>query len=367
METATQITGIRPGTTRFPRYDAAVLGFDGYWWPVMFGEDLGRKPTALTLFGQEIVFFRERGTVHALQDRCPHRGIPLSIGRQEFPGTWTCRYHGWTFDLQTGTLVAALTDGPDSPMCGKARVQTYPVEERAGLVWIFKGEGEPPPVEAHIPEEFLRADAVVEGRITERSGDWRYAAENGFDDGHPKYLHRNSLYLFLRRTPGYGLANIVPEVGGWIKRAPKSFAMQADYPGLGVWPKSDFWRFRGGGPRISIRLPATLRVHQGEWAHFEWYVPTAPGRHRYLQFVLKHATGLSALEFRLRYRLWLRWVFHGLFNDQDACVVETMNTPPEQLYRPDNSLIGWRKLCEEFGGIDTTVLRSVETATDVVP
>jgi hypothetical protein len=50
--------------------------------------------------------------------------------------------------------------------------------------------------------------------------------------------------------------------------------------------------------------------------------------------------------FRARYWTYLRWLFHGGFNDQDARVVEMMQTPPEHLYGPDLSIIGWRKLCE---------------------
>src|ERR1700733_4749092 len=120
MFEASQITGIKRGTSHYPTYDAAALGFPGFWYPVMFARELGRRPRALTLFGEEIMFYRDRGVPYALQDRCPHRGIPISLGKQEFPGTFTCRYHGWTFDLRSGALVAALTDGPDSPICGKA-------------------------------------------------------------------------------------------------------------------------------------------------------------------------------------------------------------------------------------------------------
>src|SRR5438309_764297 len=119
MNTQTQITGAKIGVTRFPRYDAAVLGFDGYWYPVLLSGQLRTKPVALTLFGDDIVFFREGPNVYAWLDRCPHRGIKMSIGKQEFPGTFSCRYHGWTFDFATGELVAALTDGPDSPICGQ--------------------------------------------------------------------------------------------------------------------------------------------------------------------------------------------------------------------------------------------------------
>ena len=255
-----QITGMRPGTTRFPRYDSAVLGFENYWYPVMFSRRLGHTPVKLRLFGEDIMFVRDGGTAYALLDRCPHRGIPLSLGRQEFPGTFTCRYHGWTFDLASGTLVAALTDGPDSPMCGKAHARTYPLAERAGIVWMYKGEGPPPPVEAHIPAEMLQPDTVVEGRITERAGDWRYAAENGYDDGHAKYLHRRSFFLFFARLPGSGASDIVAEDDGWLTRKGKHAAWAAEYPGLGTWPRYRWWNWRRG-PTASIRLPCALRIH----------------------------------------------------------------------------------------------------------
>jgi phenylpropionate dioxygenase-like ring-hydroxylating dioxygenase large terminal subunit len=162
---------------------------------------------------------RDRGRAFALQDECPHRGIPLSAGRQEFVGSWSCRYHGWTFDLDTGILKAALTDGPTSPICGKVRVKTYPVEERAGLVWIYIGEEPPPPVEADIPSEFLRSDTLAIGRISVQRGNWRYACENGFDDGHSMFLHRYGvLFSAFRRMPAWRRTKVVNDGDGWISR-----------------------------------------------------------------------------------------------------------------------------------------------------
>jgi phenylpropionate dioxygenase-like ring-hydroxylating dioxygenase large terminal subunit len=358
-----QITGARPGATRFPRYDAAALGIAGYWYPIAFSGDVGeRSVRSMELFGEPIMLFREGGTIHALQDRCPHRGIPLSLGKQEFPGTFTCRYHGWTFELASGELVAALTDGPDSPICGKARVRRLPVTERAGIVWLFNGEGEPPPVESHIPVEMLRPDAVIEGRITVRAGDWRYGAENGFDEGHGKYLHRDAIMVTFSHPPAFVRSNIEPDDGFWITRKTTKAESFGDFPGLGTWPKKRFWKQFRGRVVVSVALPGMLRVHYGSWIHFEWYIPTQAGRHRYVQFVVKHATGLQALLFRLRYWTVLRWVFHVQFNDQDARVVELMKTPPEQLYRPDHSLIAWRRLCEEaLGG------QSVARSNDLLP
>src|SRR5918998_427096 len=152
-------------------------------------------PGKVAIAGETIMLIREKGVIRALHDRCPHRGVPLShpMATQEFPGTWTCCYHGWTFDLETGTLVAAITDGPDSPICGKVAVRTYPVQERIGLVWVYVGDGAPPPVESDIPSELLHPDAVIAGRRTIRVGNWRFGAEHRIDEGHATFLPGNSL------------------------------------------------------------------------------------------------------------------------------------------------------------------------------
>src|SRR5262249_59688659 len=95
------------------------------------------------------------GRVYALEARCPHRATPLHLGRQHFPGTLTCPYHGWTYRLDSGVMCAAITDGPDSPIACKVSVRTFPTAERLGLVWGFVGAGpaEGPPVGQDIPEE----------------------------------------------------------------------------------------------------------------------------------------------------------------------------------------------------------------------
>jgi phenylpropionate dioxygenase-like ring-hydroxylating dioxygenase large terminal subunit len=338
----------------WPTYEATVLGFRDYWYPVAWSKSIGRKPIALTLLGDKVMLLRDRdGQPRALHNRCPHRGVPLSLGRQEAPGTWSCIYHGWTYDIQSGVMVACLTDGPDSPLAGRVRVRTYPVAERLGLVWVFFGEGTPPPVEADIPEELIENPVALGGRITERRGNWRYAAENGYDEGHAKFLHRHSLWTLFRRLPAYNRASVAPTADSkWITRIPSNVTMQAEYPVVGTWPRHPWWKGGGKGPRTSIRLPGILRVDYGEWAHYEWYVPLDESHHRYIQLAAQSASGMRAWLFKLRYRAYVSWVFHKHFNDQDATMVETMDIPPERLYRPDVSIIAWRKMCENPRGTD---------------
>jgi phenylpropionate dioxygenase-like ring-hydroxylating dioxygenase large terminal subunit len=259
--------------------------------------------------------------------------------------------------LATGELKAALTDGPDSPVCGKVRVRTYPVEERAGLVWVYMGEGKPPPVEEDIPEAFLHSDSVVVGRITERPGNWRYAAENGFDEAHAKYLHRyGSLWTLFRQIPAWSRRKsgpVLDENRVWLSRIPDEVGMQADYPGLGRWPKHRWWKKRGPGGKLSIRLPGLLRSQYKMHAHYEWYIPVDQYKHRYLQTLVTRGAISTALDFRIRYWLYRRWLFHVGFNSQDGWMVRLMpETAPERLFRPDSSITAWRRLCDRARGQD---------------
>ncbi len=354
--TAVQGAGPKPRKTSvWPHYDAAVTGLRNYWYPVTWSRAVQDKPVAVQLLDAPVMLVREQGRVRALLDQCPHRGVPLSVGRQEFAGTWTCRYHGWTYDLASGELKAAITDGPDSPICGKVRVQTFPVEERAGLIWVYVGEQPAPPVEADIPEEMLHPDSVVVGRITIQKGNWRYACENSFDDGHAKYLHRyGAMHSFFREMPVWTRIRIITEPGGWITRDNQYVGWEEDFPGLGHFPRKDFWKRRMAGSRLAMRLPCISRnwfVGTTRYS-FTWYVPTGANHYRCLQFYVTRASGLEALRFKLWYQLYWRNVHHVQFNNQDVWMVELMpETAPERLYRPDVSITAWRKLCEHARGV----------------
>jgi len=342
----------------WPLYDSADLGFRNYWYPAMFSRGLKKKPIKVKLLGDDLLFVRQGGKVFALEDRCAHRGVPLSLGRCDFQGTWTCRYHGWVYDVSSGRLVAALTDGPDSPIVGKVAVRTYPVEERAGILWVWMGEGKPVAIEEDIPSEVIDPKNTVIGTFRLVKGDWRYAAENGYDEGHFKYLHRDSLWarFYLRaKFPAWSLhKDSMCEIegqSGWLTREVTKVVMKDEYPGLGSWPKDEWWRTRIDKALVSIRLPGILRVSWPDRpvVDFEWYVPVDKGYYLYGQIVV--VKGLTTVGRRLLYaKYWLiwRWLWHGEFNGQDIEMVQaTPVSAPERLYRPDASIVAWRKLCEQ--------------------
>lgn len=124
------------------------MGLREYWYPALMSHELGAdKPEAVKLLGDDIVLFRDAdGKPLALENRCPHRGPLLSLGQVNVwdLGTITCRYHGMTFD-GSGACVAFLSDGPDSPACGKIRAKSYRAVEAGDIIFVYMGDKENPP------------------------------------------------------------------------------------------------------------------------------------------------------------------------------------------------------------------------------
>ena len=76
------------------------------WYVAAWDREVGRELLPLTILGEPLVFFRQTdGQVVALHDACPHRKLPLSMGRLK-ENTVECGYHGLTFD-GTGACVRA--------------------------------------------------------------------------------------------------------------------------------------------------------------------------------------------------------------------------------------------------------------------
>ena len=73
------------------------------WWPLAWSAELTSRPVAVVRGDSAIVLYRGvGGAALALEDRCPHRRAPLSLGRVTESGMLQCGYHGWTFDGGSG-------------------------------------------------------------------------------------------------------------------------------------------------------------------------------------------------------------------------------------------------------------------------
>ncbi|MGW0763163.1 Rieske 2Fe-2S domain-containing protein [Streptomyces sp. NPDC002814] len=121
-----------------------------YWYPVALAGNVRTGRVIATAFaGERIALYRgASGTVHALEDRCAHRQVPLSMGVVE-GDTLRCCYHAWAY-RGDGRIsqIPYLSKGDGRPPRG---VRGYPVRQAYGLVFVFPGDPEKAAVTA-LPE-----------------------------------------------------------------------------------------------------------------------------------------------------------------------------------------------------------------------
>jgi phenylpropionate dioxygenase-like ring-hydroxylating dioxygenase large terminal subunit len=163
-----------------------------FWYALEFGAKVQKAPVPVQALGQRLVLFRgPTGTVAALSDLCIHRGGSLAGGWVE-DGCVRCPYHGWKYG-ESGACVEIPANKKGAPIPQKARVDSYPVIERYGFVWVFLGDlpaDKRPPL-PHIPEAEEPGWRAVTGEVIWKAN-YARVCENGVDIAHTPFVHRNS-------------------------------------------------------------------------------------------------------------------------------------------------------------------------------
>lgn len=121
------------------------LMLPGFWYRALPGDAVFRERLErATLLESPMVIGRDaQNRPFALQDACPHRGMPLSCGK--FDGTQVeCSYHGWRFDAQSGQcqLIPSLT-ADQKLKVDRIYAGSYACEEHDGFIWAFMPEPAP--------------------------------------------------------------------------------------------------------------------------------------------------------------------------------------------------------------------------------
>ncbi len=106
------------------------------WYIAAWAEELDDGMISRTIMNKPLVIFRDaEGKVGVLEDRCCHRGAPLTHGEVITEGL-QCGYHGLVFDT-TGACVMIPGQKNIPP---DARVTAYPVVEQNQIIWIWTGD-----------------------------------------------------------------------------------------------------------------------------------------------------------------------------------------------------------------------------------
>ena len=377
--------------SQYQPYKDAAWGFINHWYPALFSNELEEDQVeGIQICGIPIVLRRVDGKVFALKDQCLHRGVRLSEKPMCFnKSTISCWYHGFTFDLDSGNL-STIVANPDDKLIGTTGITTYPVEEVAGMIFVFVREDDfadedVPPLSDDLPFRFpennerfphpmwpdspsiLDENAVALGMHRTGYGNWRIACENGFDNAHILVHKDNTIVHAMDWVLPLG---ILPASDDCIT----TIEDEEGPKGLMQWLFTERWEpvleneklnlkvegMNSRPYRTSVVMPGVLMVENWPGEHmvqYEWYVPITDDIHEYWEVIVRVCDTPEERE-KHQYkfdRVYKPLALHG-FNDCDIYAREAMQNfyadgtgwDDEQLVSTDISPITWRKLASRW-------------------
>jgi nitrite reductase/ring-hydroxylating ferredoxin subunit len=365
----------------YASYLEASWGFKNHWYPALFSHELAEGGLkGVVISGQEIVLRRARGAVYALQDRCAHRGVRISARPMCLTDEHlTCWYHGFSYGLQDGVL-KTIVGSPNDPVIGKIRIRTYPVEERAGIIFVFVGDAEyqlVPPLTSDLPIRItdvtdpipyiLDEGLFIGGIHAAANANWRLGAENSFDPGHV-LIHRDNMIVaatdsflplsFHPRSPES--VRVIDELDG-----PKGFTNLYNTEEYEFITENKVVNIKSRGKsshyvRTSFFLPCCLLVEHWPlpgWAIYGWYVPIDDQRHEYWDVAVTRCRNDEERgEAEFKYEKFIKPLHFEDFYSNDIFAREAMQEfyehrggwEAEQLCDLDAVVIAWRKIASRF-------------------
>jgi phenylpropionate dioxygenase-like ring-hydroxylating dioxygenase large terminal subunit len=161
-----------------------------FWYAAELSGSLRDKPVKVRLLGQNVVLFRDsHGLARCLSNVCIHRCASLADGWVSGDRV-VCPYHGWEF-AGSGQCQRIPSLGPgQAPVPARVRVDSYPVQERYGIVFVFLGdlpEAERPPLMA-VPEWDQPGWRCTTSEFSLKAN-YRRVVENALDPAHAEYVH----------------------------------------------------------------------------------------------------------------------------------------------------------------------------------
>ena len=162
--------------------------FRRHWIPAMLASELPEpdcSPVRVSLLSEKLIAFRDTsGRVGLMDELCPHRRVSLWFGRNEENGL-RCAYHGWKFDVD-GRCVEVPSEGED--FCKRVKFKSYPVEEKAGVIWAYMGPLEEKPALPSFEWMDLPESHCFLSKRWQESN-YLQGMEGGIDSAHVSFLH----------------------------------------------------------------------------------------------------------------------------------------------------------------------------------
>lgn len=162
------------------------------WYVLLESDEVKSKPVGVTRMGEKMVFWRDSaGKVHCAIDKCPHRGVQLSLGAV-VDDHLQCPFHGFEYDA-SGKCVLVPANGRNGVVPAALRLHAYPTYEAHGYIWVWWGEN--PPADLEPPTFFDNLDDSFYYALAHDPWKAHYSRviENQLDVVHLPFIHRNTI------------------------------------------------------------------------------------------------------------------------------------------------------------------------------
>ena len=147
------------------------------------------QPLGKVITGQPVAVWRDAGgMLHAVENRCPHRHAPLSLGRVA-GDRLVCMYHGMEFAADGRCAHMPLMGTPPD-----VALRVYPVVEKNDWIWVWMGAPERAD-EALIPTAYgiSNPDRPMLSNSIEYDANYQLLHDNLCDLSHVDYVHETTL------------------------------------------------------------------------------------------------------------------------------------------------------------------------------
>ena len=193
--------------------------FEGNWVYLAHESQIPNINDFLTVFigRQPVVITRSRdGKLHALANTCTHRGAILCRHKKGNRSSFTCPFHGWTFN-NSGKLLKVKDQSPDAGYPPSFNCEGSHDMKKLGAFESYRGflfgsvNPDVVPLKEHLGEAAKIIDMIVDqapdgievlrGMSTYTfDGNWKLQAENGADGYHVSAVHWNYAATTSRRS-----------------------------------------------------------------------------------------------------------------------------------------------------------------------
>ena len=160
------------------------------WYVAALDVELKDKLLPTKVLNERLVLYRRtNGEPVALEDACAHRKLPLSMGRIKGDHV-ECGYHGMTYGADGQCVRIPCSER----IPREAKVRSYPIVSRYGLLWVWMGEAELADPSAIFPVEHWGDPewGVTRGDAMTVHCNYLYMTDNLLDPSHVAWVHPDS-------------------------------------------------------------------------------------------------------------------------------------------------------------------------------